>query len=85
MVTIVGIMQDYEGRHIQVRSKVEHRSGRRVIAAASGLLAAGFILGAGTAGVSARPSVVLEQSAPSAPAPGDLVGPGAGFERVRVG
>jgi hypothetical protein len=49
-----------------------------VIAAASGLLAAGFILGAGTAGVSARPAVVLEQAAPSAPAPGDPIGPGQG-------
>ena len=49
-----------------------------MIAAASGVLAAGFILGAGNAGVSARPTVVLEQGAPSAPAPGDLVGPGQG-------
>lgn len=53
------------------------RSGRRVIAAASCVVVAGFVLAASSVGVSARPAIVLEQAA-GLSAPADAVGPGLG-------
>jgi len=58
---------------------VVERSGRRRLVAASGLLCAGIILGTSAVSVSARPVVVLEQTAPGATeATAATVGSGAG-------